>query len=377
MKVLHWAFVVLSIAVCLSHARRRRARKKAEVCSSDEICKKIEAAQESLKAQTEAMATQGKMIAGRLDAAEAKVEDIGNIGKKLTDLMAQQGTKIQEQGSKLGAEEAKLGDLLKAQMTSMEAKMSANTARITALTDKTAALTTRIGESDTKITSLQTEGVKILDKLGGTTKKMEAKITQQSAKLGSLLPLPDGKFTEISKGHSMCVDKMEDFKTKFDSMKGNIEALKEKVGAAESKLSAVEDSTKGLGGKLDAVAADIEAQEALTGAIAAKVGETDTKIGEIATQGSAVADTVAAQAVKVGAVAAAKLKMKEKLNKQMEAAAGIKEKALAVAGQMKEHESKLAKVQAELDKPPPPPPPAAPAPPAAGKRFVPPVYGKK
>merc|ERR1712142_1341308 len=125
----------------------------------------------------------GKMISGRLDAAEGKIDDIGNIGKKLTDLLSQQGNKIKEQGDKLAAEETKLGEQLKTQMTTYTTKLESFTSRVTTLTEQNIKLTDLVTAQDARIGSLQTEGVKVLDKLDGTTKKLEGKVLAQTAKL--------------------------------------------------------------------------------------------------------------------------------------------------------------------------------------------------
>ena len=337
---------------------RPGAPAKKAPCPVPVICKKIREVQAKLKQSTAAMTTQGKMIAGRLDQAEAKIQDIGNIGKKLTDLLAQQGSKIQEQGAKLAAEETKISDELKTQLSTFETKMTSYTARMTAMSEKTMTLTDHLSEQDTKIGALQTEGVKILDKLAGATKKVESKITQQTAKMGALLPLPDGKFTEIANGHKTCAEKMAAFQAKFEAMQAAMGALKEKLGGAEAKLASVEADASKLVGKADAVEADIEAQEQISKDLSAKLGENDAKMGEVAAQGSSIADSVAASIAKVGGVAAAKLKFKEKLGKQLEAASAIKEQALSLAGKMKEHESKLGKVQNALDEPKEPAAPA-------------------
>merc|ERR1711931_38276 len=104
MYVVRFILVLLVVAVNLSEGKKRGA------CPIKNICKRIRMVQKKLRKATEAMTTQGKMISGRLDAAEGKIDDIGNIGKKLTDLLSQQGNRIQEQGGKLAAEETKLAD---------------------------------------------------------------------------------------------------------------------------------------------------------------------------------------------------------------------------------------------------------------------------
>merc|ERR1711962_1689148 len=366
MRAVRYILLVLFLTLSVSEARN---------CPIKNICKRIRMVQKKLRKATEAMTTQGKMISGRLDAAEGKIDDIGNIGKKLTDLLSQQGTKIQEQGTKLAAEETKLREQLKVQLSTFTTKMESYATRVTALSEQNTKLTDLVTAQDTRIGGLQTEGIKILDKLEGTTKKLQGKVTAQTTKLSAQLPLPDGKFTEIAKGHTQCEEKMAEFEKKFESMNAMMAALKEKLTASESKLSAVGDTHVALAGKADAVGLDIEAQEKASADITAKLGETDAKIGDIAAQGATIADNLAQATAKVGTVASAKLKMKEKLTKQMEAAAAIKEQALSVAGKMKEHEAKLGKVQAELDAPPPPPPP----PKGNDKLFgiIPNPFGKK
>lgn len=368
MLVTRCILVVLFVTLSLSEAKRG-------ACPIKNICKRIRMVQKKLRKATEAMTTQGKMISGRLDLAEGKIDDIGNIGKKLTDLLSQQGNKIKEQGDKLAAEETKLGEQMKAQMTTYTTKLDTFTTRVTALTQQNLKLTDLVTAQDGRIGSLQTEGVKVLDKLTGTTKKLEGKVLAQTAKLSAQLPLPDGKFTEIAKSHATCQDKMGEFQAKFDGLQGMIAGLKEKLSNAETKLNAIGDTHVALGGKVDVVGTDIDAQETAMADIAAKLTGTDAKIGDIAAQGAAVADNLAQATAKVGAVAAAKLKMKDKLTKQMETATAIKEQALSVAGKMKEHEMKLGKVQAELDKPKDPPP----APAGNGKLFgvLPNPFGKK
>ena len=54
------------------------------------------------------MVTQGKQMQFRLDNAEAKITDIQNVGKQLTELMTEQGNKIQEQAAAISEAEGTL-----------------------------------------------------------------------------------------------------------------------------------------------------------------------------------------------------------------------------------------------------------------------------
>merc|ERR1711962_434294 len=165
-------------------------------------------------------------------------------------------------------------------MTTYTTKLESFTSRVTTLTEQNIKLTDLVTAQDARIGSLQTEGVKVLDKLDGTTKKLEGKVVAQTAKLSAQLPLPDGKFTEIAKGHSQCQDKMSEFQSKFDSMQAMVAALKEKLANAESKLTSIGDSHAALAGKVDVVGTDIDAQEKAMADITSKLKETDAKIGD-------------------------------------------------------------------------------------------------
>jgi len=336
-----------------------------EVCSVEEACKKVEALQDLLEAQTAAMAAQGKNLAGRLDAAEGKMVDIETIGKKLTDLLAVQQEKIGEQGAALAGQEGKLMEQVNKQADTLKAKIAAQDAKFAAIEENGQKLDTAIAESDGKITNLQNEGVKLLDTLAGQEKKLTAALGQQAAKLSAELPVPDGKFTEIGEMNGKVTEKMDEADGKIAAAAAGVAALKEKVSAAGVTLSDMTTKQGKTNDKIDAQTADIDTEATTAGNIAEMMKGSDDKMNEVAAQGSALAEKIGTSGSKVNMLASANLKQKEKLTKQAEQLAEVGIQASTMATKLKDQAAKIAKIEDDLKVPPEPAPAAAPPPAAA------------